>query len=63
LSDDRAGYCHHLGIEVVLGAAELRRPNLPYSPQCEERHAGVARADHYRPFTPAQGKPRDPDDT
>src|SRR5947207_1477664 len=28
LTDDRTRDCHHLGIEVALGAAELWRPNF-----------------------------------
>jgi hypothetical protein len=40
LLDDRTRDCHHLGIEVALGAAQLWCPNIACRAQCEQRHPG-----------------------
>src|SRR5438105_2618729 len=38
LPDDRTRDCHHLGIDLAPGAAELWRPNFVCGAQCEQRH-------------------------
>ena len=56
LPDDRTRDCHHLGIEIPLGAAELWCPNFACGAQCEQRHPGAARLDNDHPLAPAEGE-------
>jgi len=63
LLDDRDGDCHHLDIEIALGAGELRRPNLARGAQCEQRHPRAAWLDDDHPLTPAQGEAPNADNT
>jgi hypothetical protein len=59
LSDDRTGNCHHLGIEVALGAAGDARTSS--AAQREQRHPSTAWLDDDHPLTPAEGEPPEPD--
>ena len=43
----------HLGVELALGHAKLRRPNVLCGTQSEERHPGAARLDDDHPLAPA----------
>src|SRR5438105_15415558 len=61
LPDDCTRDCHHLGIEVALGAAELWCPNFACGAQCEQRHPGTARLYHDHPLAPAEGEAPEPD--
>src|SRR6202022_2136798 len=63
LPGDRTRDCHHLGIEIALGAAELWCPNFACSAQCEQRHPGSAWLYHDHPLAPAEGKAAEPDET
>jgi hypothetical protein len=53
LRDDRFGDRDHLGVELALGHAELRRPNLFCRTQSEKRHSSAARLDDDHPLAPA----------
>jgi hypothetical protein len=53
LRDDRFGDRDHLGVELALGHAELRRPNLLCRTQSEKRHSCAARLDDDHPLAPA----------
>jgi hypothetical protein len=55
--------CHHLGIEVTLGAAELWCPNIACSAQREQRHPGTPRLYHDHALAPTEGEPSEPDDS
>src|SRR5580704_17167436 len=63
LPDDRTRDCHHLGIELALGAAELWCPNIACSAQCEQRHSVTARLYHDHALAPAEGEAPEPDDS
>jgi hypothetical protein len=52
LSDNPAGDRDHLGIEIALGAPELRWPNLVGGGQREQRHSDATRLDHHHPLAP-----------
>jgi len=52
----------HLGIKIVVGAAELRRPNFVVGVQCEQCHPDTARLNHDHPLAPAQRQAANPGD-
>jgi hypothetical protein len=62
LTDDCASDRDHLGVEIPLDAAELRRPDLVCSAQHEDRHAGAARLDRDHPLAPAERETPEPED-
>ncbi|HYZ43007.1 MAG TPA: hypothetical protein VE687_20605, partial [Stellaceae bacterium] len=63
LSDDCTRDCHHLGIEIALGAAKLWGPDFACSAQPKQRHPGTARLYHDHSLAPAEGKAPEPDET